>query len=81
VKYSLRCLPLSVPWQRVVGNLQAQALCSWTAKTDSHLNFNKDDVIQVLEKQENWWLGKLNSEQGWFPKTYVTVLGEEESSE
>ncbi|XP_037651143.1 intersectin-2b isoform X2 [Sebastes umbrosus] len=66
---------------QVVGNLLAQALCSWTAKTDNHLNFNKDDVIQVLEQQENWWLGELNSERGWFPKTYVTLLGEEESSD
>uniref|UniRef100_A0A672G3B7 Intersectin 2b n=1 Tax=Salarias fasciatus TaxID=181472 RepID=A0A672G3B7_SALFA len=63
----------------VVGNVLAQALCSWTAKTDNHLNFNKDDVIQVLEQQENWWLGELNGEQGWFPKTYVTLLGEEEA--
>uniref|UniRef100_A0A672GLI6 Intersectin 2b n=1 Tax=Salarias fasciatus TaxID=181472 RepID=A0A672GLI6_SALFA len=63
---------------QVVGNVLAQALCSWTAKTDNHLNFNKDDVIQVLEQQENWWLGELNGEQGWFPKTYVTLLGEEE---
>uniref|UniRef100_A0AAQ4RV12 Intersectin 2b n=1 Tax=Gasterosteus aculeatus aculeatus TaxID=481459 RepID=A0AAQ4RV12_GASAC len=60
----------------VVGNVWAQALCSWTAKTDNHLNFNKDDVIQVLEQQENWWLGELNNEKGWFPKTYVTLLGE-----
>ncbi|XP_071344242.1 intersectin-2b isoform X2 [Trachinotus anak] len=66
---------------QVVGNVLAQALCSWTAKTDNHLNFNKDDVIQVLEQQENWWLGELNGEQGWFPKTYVTLLGEEESSD
>ncbi|XP_040911658.1 intersectin-2b isoform X2 [Toxotes jaculatrix] len=66
---------------QVVGNLLAQALCSWTAKTDNHLNFNKDDVIQVLEQQENWWLGELNGEQGWFPKTYVTLLGEEENSD
>ncbi|XP_078107424.1 LOW QUALITY PROTEIN: intersectin-2-like [Sander vitreus] len=66
---------------QVVGNLLAQALCSWTAKTENHLNFNKDDVIQVLEQQENWWLGELNSERGWFPKTYVTLLGEEESSD
>uniref|UniRef100_A0A3P9BW86 Osteoclast-stimulating factor 1 n=1 Tax=Maylandia zebra TaxID=106582 RepID=A0A3P9BW86_9CICH len=65
--------------QRVVGTLLAQALCSWTAKTDSHLNFNKDDVIQVLEQQENWWLGKLNDEQGWFPKTYVKPIGEDEA--
>ncbi|XP_067344723.1 intersectin-2b isoform X2 [Channa argus] len=65
---------------QVVGNLLAQALCSWTAKTDNHLNFNKDDVIQVLEQQENWWLGELNGEQGWFPKTYVTLLGEDVSN-
>ncbi|XP_066554421.1 intersectin-2 isoform X1 [Amia ocellicauda] len=54
-------------------NLQAQALCSWTAKTDNHLNFSKDDLITVLEQQENWWLGELNGEQGWFPKTYVKL--------
>lgn len=59
---------------QVVGNVQAQALCSWTAKTDNHLNFSKDDVITVLEQQENWWLGELSGVKGWFPKTYVTVL-------
>lgn len=66
---------------QVVGNILAQALCSWTAKTDNHLNFNKDDVIQVLEQQESWWLGELNGAQGWFPKSYVTLLGEEDSIE
>ncbi|XP_068181807.1 intersectin-2b isoform X2 [Antennarius striatus] len=66
---------------QVMGNLFVQALCSWTAKTDNHLNFNKDDVIQVLEQQENWWLGELNGERGWFPKSYVTLLGEEDNSQ
>ncbi|XP_034432883.1 intersectin-2b isoform X1 [Hippoglossus hippoglossus] len=79
--HSPNLAPLETQGQLVVGNLLAQALCSWTAKTDSHLNFNKDDVIQVLEQQENWWLGELNGERGWFPKTYVTLLGEEESSD
>nr|XP_029544669.1 intersectin-2-like [Oncorhynchus nerka] len=37
---------------QVAGSLQAQALCSWTAKTESHLNFSKDDVIWVLEQQD-----------------------------
>ncbi|XP_058485779.1 intersectin-2b isoform X2 [Solea solea] len=78
--HSPNLAPLETHGQ-VVGNLLAQALCSWTAKTDNHLNFNKDDVIQVLEQQENWWLGELNSERGWFPKTYVTLLGDEESSD
>ena len=58
----------------MVGNVQAQALCSWTAKTDNHLNFSKDDMITVLEQQDSWWLGALNGVQGWFPKSYVTVL-------
>uniref|UniRef100_A0A668AHH9 Intersectin 2b n=1 Tax=Myripristis murdjan TaxID=586833 RepID=A0A668AHH9_9TELE len=66
---------------QVVGNLLAQALCSWTAKTASHLNFSKDDVIRVLEQQDSWWLGELNGAQGWFPKNYVTLLGEEESAD
>uniref|UniRef100_A0A674BGH9 Intersectin 2b n=1 Tax=Salmo trutta TaxID=8032 RepID=A0A674BGH9_SALTR len=60
--------------------LQAQALCSWTAKTESHLNFSKDDVIWVLEQQDSWWLGELNGVQGWFPKTYVTLLGDNEDT-
>uniref|UniRef100_A0A673C9U7 Intersectin 2b n=1 Tax=Sphaeramia orbicularis TaxID=375764 RepID=A0A673C9U7_9TELE len=66
--------PSETHGQQVVSNMLAQALCSWTAKTDNHLNFNKDDVIQVLEQQENWWLGELNGAQGWFPKTYVTLV-------
>ena len=74
----LSSLPPSPP--QVVGNLQAKALCSWTAKTESHLNFSKDDVIRVLEQQDSWWLGELAGAQGWFPKTYVTLLGDSEAS-
>uniref|UniRef100_A0A7N6AYB1 Intersectin 2b n=1 Tax=Anabas testudineus TaxID=64144 RepID=A0A7N6AYB1_ANATE len=74
--HSPNSVPSDIQGQQVVGNLLAQALCSWTAKTDNHLNFNKDDVIKVLEQQENWWLGEVNGEQGWFPKTYVALLGE-----
>uniref|UniRef100_A0A8K9X0D9 Intersectin-2-like n=1 Tax=Oncorhynchus mykiss TaxID=8022 RepID=A0A8K9X0D9_ONCMY len=66
--------------KQVVGNLQAQALCSWTAKTESHLNFSKDDVIRVLEQQDSWWLGELNGVQGWFPKTYVTLLEDNDNT-
>ncbi|XP_041105655.1 intersectin-2-like isoform X1 [Polyodon spathula] len=59
---------------QVVDNLQAQALCSWTAKKDNHLNFSKDDIITVLEQQDNWWLGELQGFKGWFPKSYVKVM-------
>ncbi|XP_033874350.3 intersectin-2 isoform X1 [Acipenser ruthenus] len=59
---------------QVVDNLQAQALCSWTAKKDNHLNFSRDDIITVLEQQDNWWLGELRGVKGWFPKSYVKVM-------
>uniref|UniRef100_A0A673G1A7 Intersectin-2-like n=1 Tax=Sinocyclocheilus rhinocerous TaxID=307959 RepID=A0A673G1A7_9TELE len=52
----------------------AVALCEWSAKTDSHLGFSKDDIITVLEKQENWWYGELNESWGWFPCSYVSMV-------
>uniref|UniRef100_A0ABI7WXN6 Intersectin 2 n=1 Tax=Felis catus TaxID=9685 RepID=A0ABI7WXN6_FELCA len=59
---------------QVVENLKAQALCSWTAKKDNHLNFSKHDIITVLEQQENWWFGEVHGGRGWFPKSYVKIL-------
>ncbi|XP_016064438.1 PREDICTED: intersectin-2 isoform X1 [Miniopterus natalensis] len=59
---------------QVVENLKAQALCSWTAKKDNHLNFSKHDVITVLEQQENWWFGEVHGGRGWFPKSYVRII-------
>ncbi|XP_068953446.1 intersectin-2 isoform X3 [Petaurus breviceps papuanus] len=59
---------------RAVENLKAQALCSWTAKKDNHLNFSKHDIITVLEQQENWWFGSVHGGRGWFPKSYVKII-------
>uniref|UniRef100_A0A8D0HFK2 Intersectin 2 n=1 Tax=Sphenodon punctatus TaxID=8508 RepID=A0A8D0HFK2_SPHPU len=64
---------------QVVENLKAQALCSWTAKKDNHLNFSKNDIITVLEQQENWWFGEVHGGRGWFPKSYVKILPGNES--
>ncbi|XP_018121471.1 intersectin-2 isoform X2 [Xenopus laevis] len=55
-------------------SVKAQALCSWTAKKDNHLNFSKNDTIVVLEQQENWWFGEVRGQKGWFPKSYVKIL-------
>ncbi|XP_044539074.1 intersectin-2-like [Gracilinanus agilis] len=55
-------------------SLKAQALCSWTAKKENHLNFSKHDVITVLEQQENWWFGTVHGGRGWFPKSYVRIV-------
>nr|XP_034370590.1 intersectin-1 isoform X5 [Arvicanthis niloticus] len=44
-----------------VEGLQAQALYPWRAKKDNHLNFNKSDVITVLEQQDMWWFGEVQA--------------------
>lgn len=54
--------------------LQAQALYPWRAKKDNHLNFNKNDVITVLEQQDMWWFGEVQGQKGWFPKSYVKLI-------
>ncbi|XP_074050396.1 intersectin-2 isoform X1 [Macrotis lagotis] len=64
---------------QTVENLKAQALCSWTAKKENHLNFSKHDIITVLEQQENWWFGTVHGGRGWFPKSYVKMLAGSET--
>lgn len=64
-----------VPVASSEGFLEAQALYPWKAKKDTHLSFNKGDVIRVLEQQEMFWLGELpNGNKGWFPKSYVKLI-------
>uniref|UniRef100_A0A668TSE1 Intersectin-1 n=1 Tax=Oreochromis aureus TaxID=47969 RepID=A0A668TSE1_OREAU len=63
-----------------VEGLQAQALYPWRAKKENHLNFNKNEIITVLEQQDMWWLGELQTGQrGWFPKSYVKSISSSES--
>lgn len=51
------------------------ALYPYRAKKDDHLSFNKNDVIIVKEQQDMWWSGELSGNVGWFPKSYVKLLG------
>lgn len=51
------------------------AMYPYRAKKDDHLSFNKNDVIIVKEQQDMWWSGELNGNMGWFPKSYVKLLG------
>ena len=57
-----------------VEGLQAQALYPWRAKKDNHLNFNKNEIITVLEQQDMWWFGEVQGQRGWFPKSYVKLI-------
>jgi hypothetical protein len=59
----------------VVENIQAQALYTWRAKKSNHLSFNKGSIITVKEQQQSWWYGEVAGLQGWFPKSYVALIG------
>ena len=61
--------------EKAPDGLQAQALYPWKAKKDDHLTFNKGDVIVIKEQQDMWWSGELNGQIGWFPKSYVKLIG------
>lgn len=42
---------------------------------DSMKHFLSVQIITVLEQQDMWWLGELQTGQrGWFPKSYVKLI-------
>ncbi|XP_056155353.1 cytoplasmic protein NCK1 isoform X2 [Lampris incognitus] len=55
-----------------------QALYPFSSGNDEELNFEKGDVMEVVEKPENdpeWWkCRKADGQLGLVPKNYVTVL-------
>jgi hypothetical protein len=53
------------------GDDRVIAMYPWIGKESNHLSFNKNDVIRVTERQEEWIQGELNGKTGWFPKSYV----------
>ena len=67
--------PKTVSTQQSAEGFRVMALYPYRAKKDDHLTFNKNDVIIVKEQQDMWWCGELNGSVGWFPKSYVKLLG------
>lgn len=61
-----------------------QALYPFSSGNDEELNFEKGEVMDVLEKPENdpeWWkCRKADGQVGLVPKNYVTVLQESQNS-
>uniref|UniRef100_A0A1I8AD92 Intersectin-1 n=1 Tax=Steinernema glaseri TaxID=37863 RepID=A0A1I8AD92_9BILA len=62
---------------------KAVAQYQWKARNPDDMSFAKGDEIEILEKQDIKWRGRLannNSVTGWFPKSYVKVVEEAEPS-
>ena len=48
------------------------ALYNFQASESDELSFVKDDVLEVIEKQEDdWWLVRRNTDVGLIPSNYV----------
>ena len=76
--------PSHQPHQQIEGNPKnpvtlhqpcAKALYDYEAQEAGDLSFKKGDII-ILKKRvdANWYHGERNSNQGYFPATYVQVL-------
>jgi len=55
-------------------NKKVRALYDYTAQNPDELSFKAYDIIEVTEETNNsndWWMGRLNSQVGLFPKTYI----------
>ena len=52
------------------------ALYDYTAQAEGDLTFRAGDRIEIIKKGEDgneWWVGKLNGEEGQFPANYTQI--------
>jgi len=58
-------------------NKKVRALYDYTAQNPDELTFKANDIIEVTEEMSNgkdWWMGRLNSQTGLFPRTYIEKI-------
>ncbi|CAI9734643.1 E3 ubiquitin-protein ligase SH3RF1-like isoform X1 [Octopus vulgaris] len=54
---------------------EANALYSYEAKESGDLSFKKGDIITICHQvDQNWYHGKLDGQEGYFPSSYVQVV-------
>ncbi|KAL1924796.1 uncharacterized protein VTP21DRAFT_4450 [Calcarisporiella thermophila] len=59
-----------------------RALYDYQGSDSSSLNFQKGDVIEVLNQLETgWWDGVVDGKRGWFPSNYVEVIEKYDSED
>lgn len=53
----------------------AVALYDFERERDEDLEFNKGDMIEILEKNESgWWIGRIGDKIGTFPFNFVNII-------
>jgi len=54
---------------------KALALYAYAATAPDELSFDKDAILNVIQKDPSgWWEGELDGKRGWIPATYVKEL-------
>ncbi|VDK88009.1 unnamed protein product [Dibothriocephalus latus] len=62
-------------WGRLEGGPCCRALYQFDAENDTELAFAEGDIIQLIRQvDENWYEGRLNGREGFFPVNYVEVI-------
>ncbi|KAG0238392.1 class II myosin [Actinomortierella wolfii] len=52
-----------------------KALYNFESQDDGEVSFSKDDLMEILEKDENgWWLAKKDGKEGWVPSNYLVEV-------
>ncbi len=54
--------------------VRARAMWDFAAQDASELSFRKGDVINILERNGEWWKGELNGAVGVLPANYVQLM-------
>lgn len=53
-------------------NTKYIALATYADADPGMLNFDKGDMLEILEKDDGgWWLAKLNDQTGWVPSNFI----------
>ena len=60
--------------------VKAKVLFAWKGSKDNHLSLIKGALLTVYEQKEKWWSGELEGKVGWFPKTFVKIISDEEAA-
>ncbi|CAG8569898.1 1649_t:CDS:10, partial [Racocetra fulgida] len=58
-----------------VSTKNSTAIYDFATEDSGELPFNKGDVLEIIEKDDNgWWLAKMNDDQGWVPSNYLEEI-------
>jgi amphiphysin len=66
--------PRPPPRPMSVNAIRARAMWDFAAQDPSELSFRKGDVLNILERNGEWWKGELNGQVGVLPANYVQLM-------